>query len=386
MNVDIQTVINQSIQRKDGNGNASGSISDWLTRSGVDVTMRKELPLEWTKQKDLLLSRTVAYHDQWRNAVEIGATKFAAHDWTVTSEQNELQSRLQSILLYSNFGAGWVQFATALARSYLLRGNGFFIEIIRANKAASSKVVGLAVLDADRCTRTGDPEYPVFYIDVKGGEHTLGYWQVIVSEDNRFVQHSDSMSAAEAVYKTVYKMCAIEARIAEVESASSFTGIDFVGGVAESIITDAVENAEEKRRATGQIYHKGRLIVPTMGDVSISHKGIDLIDRPPADNLKLERLRADLIYANAIGFAPRELNPENTSRVGLNSGKSEGSSIELSKARGLSALVKNFTHAVNMWVAPLDTNFTMTMPSLGDDVARETLRGLQIENAASAGQ
>jgi len=43
--------------------------------------------------------------------------------------------------------------------------------------------VGLAHLDAARCTRTGDPTYPVVYTDIKGFSHKMAFWQVITFED-----------------------------------------------------------------------------------------------------------------------------------------------------------------------------------------------------------
>jgi len=43
--------------------------------------------------------------------------------------------------------------------------------------------VGIAHLDSHRCTRTGDPDYPILYTNLDGKIHKLTPWQVLTLED-----------------------------------------------------------------------------------------------------------------------------------------------------------------------------------------------------------
>jgi hypothetical protein len=48
----------------------------------------------------------------------------------------------------------------------------------RITSKPGSKIIGLYHLDSLRCYRTGDPDRPVIYQDLRGNFHYLTWWQV----------------------------------------------------------------------------------------------------------------------------------------------------------------------------------------------------------------
>lgn len=107
------------------------------------------------------------------------AARNAAFDWAIEGPPSA-QKRMQNVLHNANFGEGWTSFVISLTIDLLTQDNGAFVEIIHADpNNPASEVIGIATLDAGRCTRTGDPRAPVIYEDTeKNKRHLLQWWQV----------------------------------------------------------------------------------------------------------------------------------------------------------------------------------------------------------------
>lgn len=91
----------------------------------------------------------------------------------------------QQVFRQAHFGRGWNDFIR-MGVDYLRHDRGWFIEVIAPgdpNEPPTGAVLGLAHLDALRCIPTGDPEYPVIYMDVHGTQHQLHRTRVICLQD-----------------------------------------------------------------------------------------------------------------------------------------------------------------------------------------------------------
>lgn len=139
-------------------------IAPWgyLTRIR-DVQLREFLPQEGT-----LLS-----------AFSTVAARNAAFSWRFDGGDIKVQ-RAQDILQYANLGAGYRDFVTRFTFDFCGQDNGAFVEIMRESDKPWSRTVGINVLDAGRCWRTGDPRNPVLYTALDGKRTLLRYDQVIV--------------------------------------------------------------------------------------------------------------------------------------------------------------------------------------------------------------
>jgi hypothetical protein len=125
----------------------------------------------------------------------------------------------------------WTTFLYQHLRDFLTTDNGAFIEIVRATRAAGSRIIGLMHLDSLRCQRTGDPDIPVIYTDRKGREHEMKYHQVMLfadMPDPGATYFGVGYCAASRAYKSIYRMSAIERYGSEKVSGRRPLAIHFV--------------------------------------------------------------------------------------------------------------------------------------------------------------
>ncbi len=148
----------------------------------------------------------------------------AAFRFEFTGPEKQVQYA-KDLCAQADLGAGWQSLAMKLTQDFLTQDNGAFIEVIRPARVRTSKgllpavkaldadgemawfaawrgqlipidqeeykieddpadlPLGIAHLDAGRCTRTGNIDHPVKYQDRKGHWHKLAWWQVITLED-----------------------------------------------------------------------------------------------------------------------------------------------------------------------------------------------------------
>ena len=376
----LQDTINIANSKNDAVQNA------WSFLNGVTVPLMHPTQLrnctDWV-QKDKTLASTITHVPAFYNAVKIGSTKFASQDFEVEGERADLAARLRDVLLISDLGKGWTHFAKNMAMQFLLQGNSWCARLIRASNAIGSPIINIQLLKKGEFKRTDDELRPV---EVEGKK--LWRWEVLIGEDLRGNDHSTDVCAAEGVYSTIYTICAINTRIMEIETGSGFSGVDFINtGIKSAIdatfVEGAAENATEKLKAAGIIYQKGRLVIPVQNEDAITGYSLDLIDRPPHEHVESQRLAADLIFANAIGVYPAEINPKLTGKVALDSGRTASDQMDLSKTRGIEMLVKDLIHQIGIWVTPQDLTFRLYAPNTAEKIRREQLRKLRIENASA---
>ena len=189
------------------------------------ATAADEAPTWWSHRRDEYLAKFWPTEPFLAGAIYAVSTRNSSFRWELHGTEENVW-RYQSLLNEADFGGGWQSFIMKITNDLLVMGNGAFIEIIRPAKARTLKCtykaiksvhpetgemgwfpyddhadktlydtafklvdspkdlpVGIAHLDAHRCRRTGDPDYPVLYNDIQGKLHKLAYYQVITLED-----------------------------------------------------------------------------------------------------------------------------------------------------------------------------------------------------------
>lgn len=91
-------------------------------------------------------------------------SKMVTLGWTISGKFGV--DHYTRVLQAAENGAGWGQFISRATEDYLTSDNGMFIEL--GHTPGSTDVSGLFNLDAMRCLRTGDPDYPVEYTNSDG--------------------------------------------------------------------------------------------------------------------------------------------------------------------------------------------------------------------------
>jgi hypothetical protein len=126
--------------------------------------------------------------------------------------------------------------------------------------------VGIAHLDTARVTRTGDPDYPVVYTDLQGGQHKMGFHQVLSLAEmpsSRKEWKGVQVSAVDRVLKlsqilrdlSTYKSEKVSGRFAR---AIHLTNID------ADTIQDAVKQANEDADSRGLLRYMQPIVAATL--------------------------------------------------------------------------------------------------------------------------
>lgn len=223
------------------------SAADAIYRWGTNVVGRdRQLREFWPTESYLA------------GAVTTVAFRNSVFDWEIHGESEKINQAVTDMLLGSVAGdmIGWIPFVQRFSQDLYTQDNGAFIELVRdpgmdANskfKGAMAPVLGIANLDAAQCTRTGNAEYPVLYVDRNGRQHKLAWWQVIAMSD--FPSASEKMNGVGYCPVTrALRLAQIMRSIAlfkdEEVSGRNIKRINLVGGVGNQQIQDAVARTME---------------------------------------------------------------------------------------------------------------------------------------------
>ena len=111
----------------------------------------------------------------FRSAIAGLTKRIQSTPWELQGDP-ELVEIYQAVLLQADFGRGWDSFISKMILDYSRQDAGAYIELIGPGdpmRPMPGAVVGLSVLPARSCLPTGDPNYPVSYMDDDGALHYL---------------------------------------------------------------------------------------------------------------------------------------------------------------------------------------------------------------------
>ncbi len=98
---------------------------------------------------------------------------------------NDMATKFQVMLENgSEFGQGWENFYSKWVEDLFTQDNGSYFEIIGAGDPTGPILgmpVGIKHMDASKCQRTGNPEFPVIYTSRKGSIHKMHYTRIAIS-------------------------------------------------------------------------------------------------------------------------------------------------------------------------------------------------------------
>ena len=333
-------------------------------------------------KKDQTLMATPYYEGMWADALSIATTKTAAWNWEIESEIPLRRKRAQQVLQNATAGifTGWVPFLSAHLRSFLLAGRAI-VEIERETKGPMSRVKALHHLNPLRCQFTDDPKTPVLYYDRKGKVHELPFYSVMLfgdMADPTLGEYALVNSAAERAYETITLLAAVSRYLYEKSTGSRPTELNFIQGLTEQNLNDAIQGAQEERARQGGAIYMGAAAVPIPGDVPIEVKTVALKGLP--DGWNAQELRDDgyIKYARAIGLDSNDIDPRLGQRGGLGSGAQAMILNEKSKGEGLAAWRAQWIHNLNYWVLDTATKFVFNEKSLDDETKEADLKNKHV--------
>lgn len=161
----------------------SFSIINFLTGAGFRI------PGWWGPSRDAALRRFWKESDHLAGALYTMIAKMTSIPFQIipvdlSNPQYavEAEEMEQSLRAGAEFGEGWQMFYAKFIEDLLSQDNGAFAEIIgpgRPDGPLTGQPITIAHLDSYRCTRTGNPEFPVIYRDIDGSLYRMHYTRVI---------------------------------------------------------------------------------------------------------------------------------------------------------------------------------------------------------------
>lgn len=363
--------LDRSVKRNDYTGAAVRVLVPRWSGDYQPVLMPYDLPPD-PVSRDAYLRASVRQEALWAAAVYTAQTKIASMSYDVESDIPLRAKRGQELLLNADSGAldggGWVKFAGRVTRDYLTQDNGAFIEIERFGGAQGARIKALHHLDSARCRRTDDPERPVIYTDLKGVEHVMPWWSVIMlvdMPDPAADKYGMGMCAAHRAWRKITHLAAIERYVWEKVSGSSPTKLSFVQGLLDQTVKDVVNAAREDKIQRGIINYMGAVVGAIPGDSPLTLVEIALKDLPDGFDPEQERQETTLVYANCIGIDSQDLRPLTGQALGT--GAQSAVLDDKQQGKGLAALRKDLGHQLNLKVFDSLTTFVVVERDLRDE-------------------
>lgn len=257
----------------------------------------------------------------------------AAFSWTLEGPPSTVDA-VQHILHTADLGRGWQSFVVKVVTDLFTQDNGAFIEVIRERDAPDSPVLGLGHLDAGKCRRTGDPEFPVNYIDRNSVIHRMAWYQVApLAEFPSPIESMNGMQlcALSRCLRAAQLLRDISVYQTEKVSGDNPNAIHLVSGVSSAAITDAMNQHKLNQAQRGMT----RYIIPAViasldPNASVSSAQIDLKSLPDGFDVEV----AMKWYINQLALAFGADYQDFAPLPGGNLGTSAQSAILHQKSRG----------------------------------------------------
>lgn len=338
-----------------------------------------DLPQYWVPARDRVLRTSVMRESMWASAAHIAVSKVANRDWRLDGRK---VSYWQELLLAADDNQSFVSYQEKQVKDFLLTDNGCFTEVVRSSNARGSRIIGLQHLPSWRCIRTNDASIPIIYRDKKGYWHEMKDYQVLCMsdepEEDMYYAHNVGFSAASRAWNAIIKLSALETYVYEKISGKRPLDIALVNAsIKEKQLQDAVDAQKERSLEQGYVQYMGVVMIPILdpsASPAVAH--IPIAGLPDGFDAKEERLQGQIVYADALGLDPTDLNPELAARGrALGSGSQAQVLDDKGKGKGIQSFTKKQTHLFNEYVLPDRVMFSTYETDLVDMMRRAQIRG-----------
>lgn len=381
--------LRQSVQMAPPSNNVTGNIiltldlasaADTIPQWGRVVARDQRLRKFWPTET--LLAGTVAEM----------ALKNSSYTWEIRHASEKI-AQAQTDMLNSSIAGdsfGWIPFMQRWSQDGYTQDNGQFIEIIReegadansAFKAERAPVIGIANLDAARCQRTGNPEYPVIYTDRQSQQHKLAWYQVIPMSD-----FPSSMETMNGVGYCAVTRCLRYSQIMrsifvfkdEKISGRRFKSIHIVSGVSRTDLDTAKQRGREEADNEGNMRYIDPVILASLDpEKPVSTVTIDLASLP--EGFDFDQEMRWYVTDLALGF-----NTDYQTIAPLasgNIGSSSQSQILHRKASGKSPVRKLFEAFKNYGVLVKNSQIVLQDQNEEEELEKQLIRTKAMEEYA----
>lgn len=337
------------------------------------------------RQRDLALRSFYPTEPYFASALYNMVAKLSAINWHVVNAdptkpvQKNTINAVTKMLNGAGRGMGWTRFWMRVLTDVYTQDNGGFIELIRRDNSPDSAVVMLDHLDAGRCMRTGDPEFPVIYTDRFGREHKMAWYQVLTVEDNPGAveeAYGLQVCAVSRALRAAQILRDIEIYKHEKVSGRFARAVHFISGVTQDSIEDAMAwNTEQANNQNLYRYMQPMMFSTIDPAASLSHVQIDLASLPDSFDEKETFQQYIAILALAFGVDYQEFAPLPGGQLG-SSAQSEVLHLK-AQGKGPAALLEIIQTLLNDNVIPANVKFQFQYEDTRSAEARANARYLR---------
>lgn len=277
----------------------------------------------WSKRRDAELRQFVKSSDHLSSALYNMCAKMTAIPVKVQARDKSIKTHVAManaftdiIINGSQFGEGWAAFYSMFIDDLMSQDNGAFAEIIGPGDPSGpieGYPISVAHLDASRCNRTGNPEYPVLYEDTSGKMYKLHYTRVLYASQMPSTQATMlgvGYSAVSRVLNATQNL--IDISIYKQEKLGSrpqrqllITG----GGLDPEDIQVAVQMSERSMNNQGLSRFAKTIVAGNRNIPDPKIEAIDLAGVPDGFSEKESTILAMSVVAMGFGMDARELFP-----------------------------------------------------------------------------
>lgn len=325
------------------------------------ATMADGIPGYGDPARDIALDAFWKTEPILAGAIYSMAAKIAALDFRLKGPRR-LVKKYKQLLMAADFGIGngWVNFVFKVALDMLTQDNGAFIELLRNDGASPyTAVQGIAHIDSQRCTRTGNPMAPVEYQPYVKPVRALKWYEVIAMSDMpspREEMYNRGFCAVSRVLRAAQTMRDISIYNRQKLAGKRTPAMMFVNGISRDYIKACIDKAIEDQLNQGDTLYSGPIIIASMdASVPVSAELVELAGLP--DGYSEDAAMKWYIATLALDFGTdyTEFSP----LPGGNLGSATQATEMAARARGKGpgAMLQQFEFAMNYWILPESMEF-----------------------------
>jgi hypothetical protein len=366
-----------SLEQGPGGGNAfviwMASIADMFTAWGTNVKQRDKQLRDWWPTESVL-----------SGAIYTVTASNAGFRWKLTGPDLTAH-RTQEILEQADMGKGWDNLIKKLSVDLYTQDNGAFIEVIRDGNSPNAPTIGIAHLEAYKCTRTGDLETPVIYEDRHGVLHKMPWYSVIPLEE--FPSSIEEMHGVQYCAVTrVLRMAQIMRDIAiyrgEKVGGRFSEAIHVVGGVSQKDIDTIRDRMQEKADNRGLGRYLEPIVLASL-DPQTAPSSVTLSMKSLPENFTLDDELRWYISIIALGLGRDYQDFAPLPRGGLGSGAQSEILHLKTRGKGPATFMDLITHAINTWVTPKSVTFEFDVQDIEAEIKESEAKKNRAEARAA---
>lgn len=301
--------------------------------------------------------------------------------WALKGGRNQ-KRHFQEVIANCGGGMGFAVEIGKIVYDLLTQDNGAFIELTGAGPIDGplfGPVTGFAHMDAARCWRTFNPEYPVLYWNpMTFGAHRIHYSRVVMLSQNpqpeelaRNIGYCAVSRAMRAVQLTrdvmIYKH--------EKVSGGFTRAIGYGSGITPKQFKQSIREVSDEDESVG--FTRFRRIPFVLSQQDINMGLLDLASLP--DGFDTEKDTTLYVYAIALAFGvdAREFWPATIS--GATKADADVQHLK-ARGKGLGELIQMIERVINWRILPESVTFEFDFTDDEADRASAEIKSLKLSN------